>query len=282
VHSADAGIETILDGLHSKDAQSSWQSFLITYSDSIYAVVTMFARDSDLAGDCFLFVCEKLADKEYRRLRAFRPNGKARFSTWLRAVVRNLCLDWHRARFGRRQVFRSVAALGAFEQQIFGLVFQRRLSPEEAWNDLARSFPGISYAQFEAECAKLRGLLTSRQLWLLTTANVKPESLDDDQKFGSLVDLTDPAPDPEALAVLHQSHIMLSRAVHKLDAGSQLLLRLRYAGGLGLQEIAKLVGLKDAQTVDRRIRRALEQVRDNLGIAENLVGKPKAASVYRE
>ena len=281
MHPADGGIETILDGLHSEDAGSSWRSFLISYSDLIYTVTQTFERDPDRAGDCFLFICEKLADQDYRRLRAFRPNGKARFSTWLRAVARNLCLDWHRARFGRRQVFRSIAALGAFEQQIFALVFQRRLSPEEAWNNLAPSFPGISFAQFEAECAKLRGLLTSRQLWLLSTANVKSQSLEDDQEFGSAVELTDPAPDPEALAVLHQTHIMVSRALHNLDAGSQLLLRLRYSGGLGLQEIAKLVGLKDAQTVDRRIRTALEQVRENLGIAKSSIGKSKAASVYR-
>jgi RNA polymerase sigma factor (sigma-70 family) len=279
VHSADASIGTILDGLHSKDAQSSWQSFLITYSDSIYAVITKFARDSDLAGDCFLFVCEKLADKEYRRLRAFRPNGKARFSTWLRAVVRNLCLDWHRARFGRRQVFRSVAALGAFEQQIFTLIFQRGLTAEDAWYEFARSSPGVSYAEFEVKFEKLRSILTSRQLWLLSTANVAQESLDSVAEDLPTKEPADPAPDPEAVAVLHQTHISVSRALEELDASSRLLIRLRFSGGLGLQEIAKLVGFKDAQTADRHIRAALDLVRKKLGISKNIVGKPKSAAV---
>jgi RNA polymerase sigma factor (sigma-70 family) len=279
VHSADARIDTILVGLRSKDTQSSWQSFLIAYSDSIYGVVKIFARDSDHAGDCFLFICEKLADKEFRRLRAFRPNGKARFSTWLRAVVRNLCLDWHRARFGRRQVFRSVAALGALEQQIFTLVFQRGLTTEDAWYEFARSSPGVSYAEFEIKCEKLRGILTSRQLWLLSTANATQESLDSVAENLPTKEPADPAPDPEAVAVLHQTHISVSRALEKLDANSRLLLRLRFSGGLGLQEIAKLVGLRDAQTADRRIRAALDLVREKLGVSKGIVGKPKSAAV---
>jgi RNA polymerase sigma factor (sigma-70 family) len=279
VHPADPGIEKVLEGLQSKDALSSWRSFLISYSDLIYTVIRIFAQDQDDAGDCFLFVCEKLANKEYRRLRAFRPNGKARFSTWLRAVVRNLCLDWRRARFGRRHVFRSVAALGAFEQQIFMLVFQRGLSTEDAWNKLTPSFPGISYAEFEAKRKQLSGLLTSRQLWLLSTANVTRESLDSDPENCPALELADPAPDPEALAVLLQTHLSVSRALEKLDSSSRLLLRLRFSGGLGLQEIAKLVGLKDAQTADRRIRTALDLVREKLSVSKSLVGKPKSAAV---
>ena len=127
MRAADAAIESLLEELQSGDAQLAWRTFLTSYSDLIYGVIRTFARNADHAGDCFLFVCEKLADKKYRRLRSFRPDGRARFSTWLRVVVRNLCLDWHRAHFGRRQVFRSVASLSAIEQEIFGLLFLRRL-----------------------------------------------------------------------------------------------------------------------------------------------------------
>ncbi len=34
-------------------------------------------------------------------LRRFRPGGASRFSTWLVVVVRRLCLDHHRQRYGR-------------------------------------------------------------------------------------------------------------------------------------------------------------------------------------
>jgi RNA polymerase sigma factor (sigma-70 family) len=276
---ADPAIEGLLGEFRSENAHIAWQRFLTSYSDLIYGVVKSFARDADHAGDCFLFVCEKLAAKNYRRLCSFRPTGRARFSTWLRAVVRNLCLDWHRARFGRRQVFRSVASLSSAEQLIFGLLFLRRLPLPEAWSDFVHSCPGVSYSEFENLSEKLRSLMTSRQLWLLSTASATFESLDSDPELSGSQELTDPMPNPEAQAVLRQTHSSVCRALEMLHPSDQLLLRLRFSEGLGLQAIASLVGLPDAQTVDRRIRIALDEVRRKLGVSKTMVGKPRSASV---
>lgn len=51
--------------------------------------------------DRYLFALEELARDDYRRLRAYTPDARARFSTWLAIVVRRLCLDHHRSRYGR-------------------------------------------------------------------------------------------------------------------------------------------------------------------------------------
>jgi RNA polymerase sigma factor (sigma-70 family) len=279
VRAADAAIESLLEELRSEDARLAWRTFLTSYSDLIYGVIRTLARNADHAGDCFLFVCEKLADKKYRRLRRFSPDGRARFSTWLRVVVRNLCLDWHRARFGRRQVFRSVASLSATEQEIFGLLFLRRLSTQDAWSEFAQSCRGVSYTEFEITAEKLRRQLTSRQLWLLSTASTTLESLDGDPELSLAYQLVDPTPDPEAQAVLRQTHTSVDRVLEALHPSDRLLLRLRFSEGLGLQEVAKLVGLKDAQTAHRRIRNALDLVRRKLGDPKTLVGKPRSASV---
>ena len=40
-------------------------------------------RDADDAADAFLFVCQRLADDEYARLRKFDPAGPVSFLTWL-------------------------------------------------------------------------------------------------------------------------------------------------------------------------------------------------------
>jgi len=274
LHPNDFAIEALIEGLQSPEAELAWQNFLHCYAEVIYAVVKTFARDADGRGDCFIFVCEKLADKRYRRLRAFRADGKARFSTWLWAVTRNLCLDWHRARFGRKQAFRSVGALGAVGQRVFALLFQKRLTSEEVWREVAAALPGVSYQAFEEECDRVRRVLTSRQLWLLSAAQVTQESLDI-----APLEAASNAPDPETLAVLEETHRAIERAVSRLDSGSQLLLRLRFTEDLGLQEVAKLVGLKDAQTADRRIRAVLEAIRQTLQIPSGAVGKTKTSSV---
>jgi len=62
----------------------------------LFAVVRRFERDEDAIADCYLFVCEQLSAKGFRRVLRFDPGGRARFTTWLCAVTRNLCLDWHR------------------------------------------------------------------------------------------------------------------------------------------------------------------------------------------
>src|SRR5207248_9990716 len=122
--------------------------------------------------------------------------------TWLRAVARNLCLDWLRSRFGRKQMFRSIASLASIEQDIFASVFQRGHSVEQAWLDLRAKGTEIPYGEFEERATPVRSLLTSRQLWLLSTSTTVVESLDSEAAALKLRDVVHPSPDPEKLVLL--------------------------------------------------------------------------------
>lgn len=51
--------------------------------------------------DAYAFVLEALREERCRRLRAYAPDGRTRFTTWLVVVVRRLALDHHRKRYGR-------------------------------------------------------------------------------------------------------------------------------------------------------------------------------------
>jgi RNA polymerase sigma factor (sigma-70 family) len=275
----DGDVALLLDALNSDDAQAAWTAFLATYSETIYGVIRTFTQNTDYAGDCFLFVCEKLADKGYRRLRAFRPDGRARFSTWLRAVTRNLCLDWHRSQFGRPQIFRFMAARSALDQEIFRAAFQQGTSVHDIWHGLSQKGRNFSFSEVERRVDELRNLMSARQLWLLTTTRVAVESLDSDREVSPALEVTDPSPDPESVAILRETQTALARAFSRIDANDRLLLRLRYLEGLGLLQVARLVGLKDAQTADRRIREALDHLREKLGSKTLVLGKRKSASV---
>lgn len=275
----DGRVELLLEALQSGDSEATWTTFLTAYSQLIYGVIRKFTRDTDHLGDCFLFVCTKLSEKHYRRLRAFQPNGRARFSTWLRAVVRNLCLDWHRSKFGRRQLFRFVKSRSVLDQEIFQAVFQRGLSAREVWVDLSRKGFGLRFSDVEERVEELRGLMSSRQLWLLTAGRVSIESLDSSEENSVAREVSDPNPDPEMIFILRETRRALENALARIDASDRLLLRLRYIEGLGLLEVAKLVGLRNAQTADRRIRDAIERLRKNLRGEKLLYGKQNSASV---
>jgi RNA polymerase sigma factor (sigma-70 family) len=51
--------------------------------------------------DAYAFVLEALRENDCRRLRAYVPDGKTKFTTWLVVVTRRLALDHVRRRYGR-------------------------------------------------------------------------------------------------------------------------------------------------------------------------------------
>jgi RNA polymerase sigma factor (sigma-70 family) len=78
---------------------------------------------------------------------------------------------------------------------------------------------------------------------------------------------------------LRETHEQVSAAIDSLTDSDRLLVRLRYQEGLTLQQVARLVGLKDAQTADRRLRDIIDHLREALGVERFVRGKAKAASV---
>jgi len=97
----DARIAPILQALATRSGEEAWAEFLRLYSPLISSVARLFGRNPDQVGEVFLFVCEGLARDGFRRLRRFKPDGPARFSTWLYAVARNACRDRARRRAAR-------------------------------------------------------------------------------------------------------------------------------------------------------------------------------------
>jgi RNA polymerase sigma factor (sigma-70 family) len=80
-------------------------------------VVRALTSDRDAAMDAYARVLERLREDDFRRLRTYVPDGRCRFTTWLVAVVRRLCLDWHRERFGRARADGSAQAHEAHERR---------------------------------------------------------------------------------------------------------------------------------------------------------------------
>lgn len=79
----------------------AWNAFLEVYSERILKVARSLPGDDDAVMDRYLFVLEDLMGEDFRRLRVYAPHPGARFSTWLSIVVRRLCLDHHRKKYGR-------------------------------------------------------------------------------------------------------------------------------------------------------------------------------------
>jgi RNA polymerase sigma factor (sigma-70 family) len=91
----------LLAALEPGARERAWGAFLERYSRLLLSVAFTFGPDYDRAMDRYAYMVEELQRQGHRRLRAYRPAGSARFTTWLTAVSRRLCIDHHRRCFGR-------------------------------------------------------------------------------------------------------------------------------------------------------------------------------------
>jgi RNA polymerase sigma factor (sigma-70 family) len=228
-------------------------------------VIHSLERDPDSIADCYLYVCEQLCRNRFRRLGRFRSDGPATFRTWLCVVVRNLSLDWQRHRHGRGRTFESIARLPSLDQELFAALHERGFSGDEAISWMASRHPDLSRQQLEESRDRLFGSLTSRPFEVLGGPGVSArgaaaKGLGLEEAPANLI--PDLAPTPESQAVVNELHAILQKAVGRLDSRDRLLIQLRFEQSLTLEQVARITGLRDAQTADRRIRAVLERLRE--------------------
>ncbi len=262
----EKSFDKLLEQIGSHDPEEAWKIFLAEYSTTILQVVRHIEHESDFVPDCFQFVCEQLSANSFRRLRKFQPQGPAVFSTWLRAVVRNLCLDWRRKRFGRRRFFNSISRLSIFDQEVFRHLYERRLSFDDTFHSLRSMYLNITYAQLAESSTRIDSALTAKQRRLLDARLSDHAQQTNATADGTAAEASvlDPAPNPEAQAVLKERATVLRRALGRLPSRDRLLIRLRFEQELTLEQVAKLLDLGNAQRVERQIKAVLTKLRKEL------------------
>ena len=87
--------DTDLVGLSATEPQRAWDFFIERYAGLVLATLQGMGFDQDEAMDRFVFVCEKLCEGRFRRLRSVRFAGnRGELVPWIRTVVKNLAVSW--------------------------------------------------------------------------------------------------------------------------------------------------------------------------------------------
>lgn len=81
----------------------AWEDFLGAHSELILRVARVVAHDHDSAMDCYVYVLDRLRENNGQRLRSYTPDAACSFATWLAVVVRRLCVDRYREKYGRQR-----------------------------------------------------------------------------------------------------------------------------------------------------------------------------------
>jgi RNA polymerase sigma factor (sigma-70 family) len=240
--------------------------FLELYGPVLYHTALAHTSSEDAAADCYVHICERLADNHFRRLMKFHPEGNATFTTWLRVVARNLCFDWHRSHFGRHRPFKTLGDLSGVELEIYKLRFAQGASQAETVERVTRTFPALASQEIVAIEERLQRSLNARQRWVLSTRHqarltatgvVATEELDDVEGF----EVADPKPNQEMVFATAEQQSQLRKIVTSLPPFERLLLQLRFEQELSLDEIARLCALGDGQRAYRSIIAVLKKLR---------------------
>jgi RNA polymerase sigma factor (sigma-70 family) len=150
-----AELSALLDAVDPAAREAAWQAFLETYGRLLLHTARSVGRDYDAAMDAYAYLLEQLRADDFRRLRAYLPTDRSKFTTWLVVVARNLCVDHLRQRYGRadeaggdavesRAARRRLADLLAAELDVDALSDATALDPESRIqaDDLTRAVAG--------------------------------------------------------------------------------------------------------------------------------------------
>lgn len=245
-------IENILLDLTSGQIDVGWTTFLDAYSDLLREVVRRFETHISATDECYEYICAKLSDDDFRRLKQFDPTGPARFRTWLTTVTANLCKDWRRSRYGRQRPPKFVQDLPDLDKAVFQLLFRQAMTHHECLHVLKSQFPRVRPADIERINGELFEALSANQHWQLSISK-------HDHLPADAVDLAHEASEsrPDLHVQLEQDVLHLQSALAKLEPEQRLVLQLRYQQDLTLSEVAKLTGMDDPYKARRAIDKAL-------------------------
>ena len=158
-------IEKILLSLASGQVDIGWAMFLDAYSDLLHSIACQFESSGSGADDCYEFVCARLSDNDFRRLRSFNPVGPARFRTWLTTVTANLCKDWLRSVYGRQRQPGFLQDVSELEQLVFRYLFRHGMTHHECLHVLQGRYPRLEADEVRRINGELYDSLTRDQRW---------------------------------------------------------------------------------------------------------------------
>ena len=238
---------------------AAWDRFLDRYRRLIFAAIRHYADDYDDVMDVFTHVCATLREDAMGRLRARveDPNPRARFSTWLVAVVRHKTVDWFRHRDGRRRLRAAAGGLPPLQRRIFELVFLDHRSHIEAYELIrAGDYSTLEFPQFLAELrATYHAVGNGRRGQILRELATIP--------------LSDGAAsrDPSTAVEAAQRHAALEHALQMLKPDERLAIQLYVIEQIPADQVAQILQLPNAKAVYNRVYRTLAALRERLEAA---------------
>jgi RNA polymerase sigma factor (sigma-70 family) len=241
--------DTKLLALFEENSIQAWHIFCEKHSDFIYSVLRRMGFDYDGAMERFVYVCEKLCEEDFRRLKSVKYTGdEGDLTPWLRQVIKNLCVNWAWSENGRKRLLGFVTEMSEREQRVFQLNFWQGKTPFEIYEllRLEHDRPADIGDVFDA-LEKINKHLSQKKIWRLISGLSKTRkklSLDKtNDKTGLKLEPVDLNNDnPEESLQKKESLETVKKAFESLPVREKLVIQFRYDDALTFTEIAEMLG----------------------------------------
>ncbi len=248
----------------------AWRIFIDRYGDYLFSFLRSLGFDYDQAMDRFVYVCEKLSEKHWHRLKTVRYAGTyGELKPWLRQVVNRLCINWAWSEEGRKRLLKPIQRMGKREHRIFELFFWEGFSPTAVEERLRlEHFDNVTLAAVFDALEQIHEELSEKKIWRLISNLVRAQrtiALEDiNGGIYAGLEPIDAAPNPEESLVQEERARTLSSALAVLSTQEMLLLQFRYDDGATDEQIAAILKLP-VPDVRKSLKAALAKLRTNLG-----------------
>ncbi len=264
--SSQALTDAELISLFHTDPDRAWEIFIHKYADLIFGCLQRQGFDYDRAMDRFVYVCEKLSEKDFRRLKSVRYAGShGDLTPWLLQVVRNLSINWAQSEEGRKRLLKPITKLPARDQRIFELYFWKGMTPSFICEQLQiETNTKINPVEVFDSLERIFALLSRKKLWRLMSnlARARGEvSLDEISEETSLAfQPVDERATAEEELIEKETQERVNRAMEQLSARQRLALQLRYEEGLAVGDIARIINITEKEIL-RMLGAALKELK---------------------
>ena len=251
-----------------RDPALGWQRFLDRYADFVFRYLQRLGFDYDEAMDRFVYVCEKLRERDCRRLCGVRHLGRdGELIPWLRTVIDRLAINWAWSVEGRERLLRPIEKLPPRDQRVFELYFRGGLTPSEIAERLRAEDPmEVEPLAVFGALERVLGALSQRKRWRLVSRLIRRRgaaSLTLCAEGPRRWEPADRADHPEDALLRRERDDRLHAALSTLPDRQRLILQLRFEEAMSHREIAAALGLTPRK-VGELCRGALQRLRQTL------------------
>ncbi len=241
----------------------AWRTFLKRYSKLILKIAWRYSYNYDEVMDKYLFICSKLKEDNYKKLKQFNIYDKKRpkLSTWLTIIIRHLCVDEIRKRTGRNRYPLAVMRLDDFHRKVFDLYYLKGHSISEIEEMGISKLSNKKYSSVSQAVNFIHKSISSKTETKFKKS-VEKSFVEFDEKYMTKFDNEN----EDFLKVFNEK---IDRLIDDLPDTDGMIIKLKYWEGLSVTEIAKIVRCSRRE-VCNRLEHSLKILKK---LAEDKAGK---------